>query len=66
MLAVFENFKIQYRIGQKFGGRKVWRIWRNLIDRQTFFAKISNVATRGYHVVLANVTQRKNVCGVLR
>ena len=31
--------KIMYRIGQKFGGRKVWRIWRILPNRQTLFAK---------------------------
>ena len=28
-----------YRIGHKFGGRKVWRIWRILPNRQTLFAK---------------------------
>ena len=29
----------EYRVGQKFGGRKVWRIWRILPNRQTLFAK---------------------------
>ena len=28
-----------YRIGQKFGGRKVWRIWQILPNRQTLFTK---------------------------
>ena len=30
---------LKYRIGQKFGGRKVWRIWRILPNRQTLFTK---------------------------
>ena len=35
----FGKFGKEYRIGQKFGGRKVWRIWRILPNRQTLFAK---------------------------
>ena len=30
---------MKYRIGQKFGGRKVWRIWQILANGQTLFAK---------------------------
>ena len=31
--------QFNHRIRQKFGGRKVWRIWRILPNRQTLFTK---------------------------
>ena len=37
---------MKYHIGQKFGGRKVWLIWRILPNRQTLFPKHLTIKLR--------------------